>query len=573
MKRILTTIFSVAILLGAPWLVWTWSFCRFYVGPDKMAVLTAKTGDPLPAGNILARPGQKGVLEDVLGEGRHFRNPITTEWQILQVITIPPGKVGVVTSKVGADLPEGDFLADPGQKGIWRKVLGPGKYRMNPHGYQIDLVDAISIPIGYVGVVTSLSGKQAKENMFASSDEKGIRADVLSPGLYFTNPKRYRIDVVEVGVNQVSLLGRDGAAVVTKNVMILQSDAIGELQANVLTEQRERRASYLRKESSSIQMVAQVPQSQPAAKSREMDGLNQAEKKPARLDSQSVFVLNQFVTFPSRDGFEISLDMTVEFELQPGNIPSIFRNYGDLPAVVDKVIMPQILSLSRLKGSAYRATEFIVGEGRQRFQEDLTSSLRQVLADRHIEVQSALIRHVNVPEEILIPIQQASIAMETNLTNQEKQNTARKQAELNTEISLISQRREQVQQETESLKAEIRADQDRIVARIGAETIRKSAELARKTADVRAQQSRTFGAAAAEVIRMVEGEVAKGFQLKTTAFGDPVAFSLWEFAGRMNPNVKVNVIHAGPGTLWTDLGKASLGELGGAKILSEGGVP
>ena len=39
--------------------------------------------------------------------------------------------------------------------------------------------------------------------------------------------------------------------------------------------------------------------------------------KPAQTDQAATFVLNQFVEFPSRDGFEISLDMTVEFELLP----------------------------------------------------------------------------------------------------------------------------------------------------------------------------------------------------------------------------------------------------------------
>jgi len=63
------------------------------------------------------------------------------------------------------------------------------------------------------------------------------------------------------------------------------------------------------------------------------------------------FTLNQFVEFPSRDGFEISLDMTVQFELLPKDIAWIFRSYGDLPALIDKIIMPQILSVSRLKGS------------------------------------------------------------------------------------------------------------------------------------------------------------------------------------------------------------------------------
>ena len=68
----------------------------------------------------------------------------------------------------------------------------------------------------------------------------------------------------------------------------------------------------------------------------------------------------------------------------------------------------------------------------------------------------------------------------------------------------------------------------------------------------------------------VEGEKAKGFELKAAAFGDPAAFTLWEFAHNLNPDVRVNILYAGPGTLWTDLEKATLGELGGAAMLKQG---
>lgn len=274
--------------------------------------------------------------------------------------------------------------------------------------------------------------------------------------------------------------------------------------------------------------------------------------------------LNQFVEFPSRDGFEISLDMTLEFELLPENIAWIYRTYGDLPAVVDKIIMPQILSVSRLKGSAYRAKDFIVGEGREKFQTDLTETLRSALHDKRIIIHNALIRHVNVPAQILSPIQEASIAAEQDLTNKEKQNTARKQAELNTELTLIEQRREQVAQETEKLRAEIKAGQEREVARIQAETLKNVSEIEFGTAQIRAEKTRTLGQAAARVVEWVEGEKARGYELKAKAFRDPQAFSLWEFARLLNPEVNIHILHAGPGTLWTDLEKARLGDLGGA---------
>lgn len=560
MKHTYGSLTAVVGVVVIAWAVWMWGFCRFYVKPDQMAVVTAKVGDPLPEGRILAQKGQKGVQEAVLGEGRHFLNPFLYEHSIRPVIEIQPGKVGIVTAKVGADLPEGEFLAGPGQKGIWRNVLGPGKYRMNPMGYRIDVVDAISIPIGYAGVITSLAGLQAPEGEFAVAGQKGVRHDILQPGFYHVNPREYAVNVLEIGVNQVSLLGRMGSEVITKSQISTQNRAINELQQNLLSEQQDRRRDYYSRVSQNeaapaVQHPGQKPQGKKQTASASQDGA-------------ATFTLNQYVEFPSRDGFQISLDMTVEFELLPQSIAWIYRSYGDLPAAVDKVIMPQILSISRMKGSAYGARDFIVGEGREKFQADLTDSLAKTLDEKKIVVHSALIRHVNVPTQILTPIQQASLAVEQDLTNKERQNTARKQADLNTEQSLIEQRREQVAQETEKLKAEIHAGQQKEVAEIQAGTIRQAALVEKETAAVNAERLTRIGKASADRTRMVEGEKAIGMQLKIKAFDDPVAFNLWTFATALGNDVKINILHAGAGTLWTDLQKAGMADLAGAKQLA-----
>lgn len=570
MKNALKMIGLVVLVVGLPWLVWQWGFCRFYVGPDQMAVITAKMGEELPQGQILAKKDQRGIQEDVLGEGRHFLNPWLYEREIRPVILIPPGKVGVVTSKVGDELPEGEFLAERGQKGIWRNVLGPGKYRMNPVGYQVDIVDAISIPIGYDGVVTSLSGTQTKPSEFAKQGEKGVRSDVLQPGLYFVNPREYKVDVLEIGVNQVSLIGKGGGAVITKSLQASDNAAMNRLQYNVLQEQQAKRENYMQSESSSgmrlgsSRLAPSAPSAAPSTRrKKDMSGMEMQMMEPAPLPAASLsFVLNQFVEFPSRDGFEISLDMTVEFELRPKDVAWIFRTYGDLPAAVDKVIMPQILSVSRLKGSAYGAKDFIVGEGREKFQNELTDALAATLAEKRIQIHAALIRHVNVPDQILNPIQQASLAQEQDLTNQEKQNTAKKQAELNTELSLIGQRREQVAQETEKLKAVIKADEEKQVAEIRGDIMRQTAEIEKLTAGVRAERITTLGSADAQVVSLVEGEKAKGQQLKVKAFGDAEAYNLWTLAGALGDDLRINILHSGPGTLWTDLEKAGLSDLG-----------
>jgi hypothetical protein len=521
-----------------------------------MAVITAKTGAALKPGQILAQEGQMGIQEQVLGEGRHFRNPYEYNIQIMPVINIPPGKIGVVTAKVGADLPQGEFLANEGQKGIARRVLGPGKYRLNPVGYDVKTEDAVVIPIGYVGLITSLSGRQAPEGAFAKPGEKGVREDILQPGLYYVNPKEFQINVLEIGLNQVSLLGREGSAVITKGQIAVQNVAMDALQDNMLKQQQAKRRDYY--EQADMEM-AQRAIALPAA------------KKPAvpQRSGDSVHVLNEYVTFPSRDGFLISLDMTVEFELLPENIAWLYRSYGDLPAVVDKIIMPQILSITRNKGSEYRAKDFIVGEGREKFQTDMTEALSKTMAEKKIITHNALIRHVDVPLQILDPIQKASIATEQDLTNIERQNTARKQADLNTGMSLIDQRRAQVAQETQKLKAEIKADQEKQVAEIQAGTIKQIALIDKNSAEVRADMTRTLGKAAADSMKLVENERARGAQMKTQAFGDPIAFSMWEFAGSLRPDLRINILHAGEGTLWTDLQKATLGELGGATLMKQ----
>ncbi|MBU1566509.1 MAG: hypothetical protein KJ630_12890 [Proteobacteria bacterium] len=564
MNTIIKYALFAAVALALAEGAWLWGFCRFYVGPNEMAIITAKNGDALEPGQILARAGQKGIREETLGEGRHFLNPLFYEWEILPVTLVEPGKVAVVTSKVGDKLAEGEFIAERGQKGIWRSVLGPGKYRMNLHGYNIEIVDAISIPIGYAGVITSLSGEQAESGQFAEDKQKGVRRDVLQPGLYYVNPKEYKVDVLEIGINQVSLLGRSGGKVVTKARQLGSNEALNVLQSAVLEKQEAKRQDYFRERSSSVQ-----EQKFKAGKKVDFDkGKPVAAPAPAPLE-EGEMSLTELVSFPSRDGFQISLDMTVEFELSPESIADNFRRYGDLPAVVDKIIMPQITSISRNKGSEYRAKDFIVGEGREKFQNDLTVSLEQTLGAKGIKVYNALIRQVEVPDEIREPIQQSSIAVEQDLTNKERQNTARKQAELNTELSLIKQRGEQVQQETEKLKAEIAADLGKQVAEIQAETLKKAADIKKLTAAIAADKARVLGQAKASALQKVDGERANGLKLKTAVFNDPVAYAQWRFADTLNPSMKLNIIHAGTGTLWTDLENTGFAELGGAKQLQK----
>ncbi|HPS09608.1 MAG TPA: SPFH domain-containing protein, partial [Kiritimatiellia bacterium] len=265
------------------------------------------------------------------------------------------------------------------------------------------------------------------------------------------------------------------------------------------------------------------------------------------------FGINRFVEFPSRDGFQILLDMTVEFELLPENIASIYMLYGDLPAVVEKIILPQVLSISRLKGSTYKARDFIDGEGRQLFQKEMTDELTRVLKEKHIVIHNALIRHVEVPQQILQPIQESSLAKEQDLTNKARQDTARKQAELNTETAMVEQLTKQVEQESLKLVATTVAQTKNEVATIQAEALLEVANINLQKAAVQAQITQVQGEAKAKAEFVVANEKARGEQLRAAVFKDPATLADLTFADKLNPSIGIRIIHAGEGTLWTDL--------------------
>ncbi len=575
---------AALFVLGA--FAFVWIFCRVYVGPGEMAIVTSKTGDELPPGAILAEPGQKGVQRIPLGEGRHFLNPVTHDWRIVAAITIPAGSVGVVTSKNGRELAPGEILApDRDSKGVWKDVLGPGRYRLNPEGYDVKVMSAINIPIGYVGVVTSQTGKPAAAGSFAGPGEKGVMEKVLQPGLYYVNPRAYQVDVVEIGMNQVSIVGKSGTVVLTK-AQSQSANGLDELQRMTLQKQVQKRAEYVTQNADlgivdedsarnnfSLNSLSRAPTARKSASgNRYLSTVSSAVTGAAAPAQQRApvgqsqlpandsvaFGMNQFVQFPSSDGFAIMLDMTVEFELMPEKISKIFMLYGDLPAVVSKIIMPQILSISRMKGSDYKAREFIDGEGRQKFQEEMTAELVRVLGEKHILVRNAIVRHVEVPEEILAPIQSAAVAKEQDLTNKTQQDTEKRRAELNTEVAKVDQLKREVEQETAKLVATVAAEMKKDVAEINAETKLKAAEIDLECAKIQAKITETRGSAEVKAKFLVENEEALGIKRRASAFKDPSLWADLVFADALNPAVNIRVIHSGEGTLWTDMKGASL---------------
>lgn len=193
--------------------VWVWGITRAYVEPGSSLILINATGanrDP----SQYAQPGQKGLMERMLGPGRHFGlNPYLVSTVRQKDIEVKPGDFRIVTNKYGKLPPAGRFIAKPDEQGIQQEVLTPGVWRINQQGTEVSepiSAEAVHnmIHTGYVGVQTLQEG-----------DNKGILDTVLAAGYYNINPKYIKIDQVPVGyevweksveTEMISVKGLDG---------------------------------------------------------------------------------------------------------------------------------------------------------------------------------------------------------------------------------------------------------------------------------------------------------------------------------------------------------------------------
>jgi len=201
-RLIVLAVFSFALLVL---FLITWNEFFAYVPQGKHLVIVAKEGAQLPTNEVLAESGQKGVLRKVEGEGWHFVMPILYTWELEDNLVVPPGKVGVVTAKGGTPLPAPRVLAEKDtERGIRKNVLTPGTYRINKHGYDVELVDAVDIPAGFVGVLRRKLGLASQGRFAESPDHQGIVPTVLEPGLYYLNTREYEVLPTKVGIFQTT---------------------------------------------------------------------------------------------------------------------------------------------------------------------------------------------------------------------------------------------------------------------------------------------------------------------------------------------------------------------------------
>jgi regulator of protease activity HflC (stomatin/prohibitin superfamily) len=262
-RTIFLGLLSLLVILWGLFMVWKWGITRVFVGPDEVLVVINRFGEPLPEGMVVVPRDHydqyKGIREEVQGPGRYFINPVFYETEVKKVTIIHPGQpdrwtwspdgklidlntapqIGLVARRQGK--PGNTEVVDAGFKGIQKEVLTPGVYKINPYLDEVKPLPAMVIPPGSVGVVTRLFGEstevvsatlteivqsttapttqqaavaahvQAPSRLVVGENQRGVLRDVLQPGIYYVNPRMYKIDILPVGYDALTLENRPGA--------------------------------------------------------------------------------------------------------------------------------------------------------------------------------------------------------------------------------------------------------------------------------------------------------------------------------------------------------------------------
>ena len=491
-----------------------WTVNRIYVPVGQSLLLRYKGplvfGTARPAvGRFAVRDNsgrpEVGIIEDMPGPGRHFYCPVWWERKLVPDIEVQPNEIGLVTSKFGETLPPGQYLVDGEigtvkHAGVLRKVYGPGRYRVNPYGYDFKIIKQaatdldhrgkhhgwVEVPTGYVGVVTNLTDNKSTGAVV------GIQEKVLQPGIYLINPREQQIDIILVGYYEKSI---------STNLLM---DASGHLQLD---------------ESGEPQVASD----------------------------------NSGISFPSSDGFNMHIDFTAIWGVMPDQAANTIKNFGNLEAVESKIVIPQIESIVRNQGSHFGAPQLLAGDSREDFQKQISTTFTDVLKEKNLSMLSGLVRYIYVPNKVRVPIQRANLANELKLTSEQKELTAitegtLREAEKNVDLAAAT-----VKVETERKLAKLNADALKTAAETAAETEKSLAEVDRKTAELNRQATIAMGEATADAQKLMEEAKAGKLKLAVAAFGNAAAYSQWSFANGLPDEIKLDMLYAGPGTFWTDL--------------------
>lgn len=465
-------------------LAFVWFVVRVEVGANRILVLVRKTGPTVPAN-------------------------LSTEFA--DQVVLYPELVKAIAQREG----ESEEYIRENYKGIVHEALGEGRYFPNPYTYKRIVVDATIVGQNEVGVLIRKYGKPLPfpKTVATEPDERGPVAEILKPGTkHFINLLSYdvqkfpAIQIPEGRVGVVTLLsGTDPAE---KNTYTVEPGEKG-VQRKTLPPGLEYYNPYLEQ----IEIVD--------VRSHKYDMLGE-----------------DAIHFPSNDSFEIAIEGTIEWAIRPDRVAEVTVAYGDEEDILNKIILPNARSISRIQGSKLKAREFISGQTRTEFQGRLLAELRRECEKQGIDIKAALVRDIKTPSEIATPIserEQADQEMEQYTNEMEE---ARSQARLVEQEELQEQNKAIGDVKRQMVTVTKEAEQRKVVTVTQASRELEVAKLKLEAAEKEADALRSRGQAEANVVLFDYKARAEPLAMAVQAFGDGETYAQLFFLEKIAPSIR-----------------------------------
>jgi regulator of protease activity HflC (stomatin/prohibitin superfamily) len=255
------------------------------------------------------------------------------------------------------------------------------------------------------------------------------------------------------------------------------------------------------------------------------------------------------ISFLTADGFTITIEGTIEYALAAEQVALLTHKVGDMDDVLKKIILPRARGFSRIEGSKHPAKNFITGDTRQQFQNNLEEHLRKMCVDWGIGIKSVLIRNIAPPEEIASVIRDREVAVQTARKYDQQLEQARSKAELTRQEMLALQNKEKVESDTVRIRAVIKAQQEQAVRVTAANRELEVAKLERDAAVAQAAAIVRRAEADRDVVRMRNEADAAVIAGKVAAFGDGMNVARYALYERLGPRIKSVLSADGQGGL------------------------
>lgn len=577
-------------------------FGMVIVPEDKIGLVTKKfvlfgADKSLPDGRIIATKGEAGYQAQTLAPGLYWTKWI---WQYSIDMTsftiIPEGKIGLILSKDGKEIPTGRILArkvdsdnfqdatafldNGGQKGRQSAFITTGSYRINTFLFEIVMVEQVKIWENMIGIVTALDGDPIPQGQIAGKfvdghnnfqdfdffldkgGNRGLQPQVMLAGSYYINTWAIQIEqnpMTDVPIGYVgvviSYIGEDGQDVTGDTFK--HGNIVSKGQRGVWMEPLGPGKYALNKYTTKLEAVPTTNLV-----------LNWAN---ARSESHDLDKNLCTITVRSKDGFPFNLDVAQIIHVPANEAPKVIARFGSMTNLVSQVLEPTIGNYFRNSAQDSDVISFL--STRKERQESAKNHIKAVLDEYNVNAVDTLIGDIVPPDSLMKTLTDRKIAEEEQKTYQ-TQRMAQEQrqgveketaiADMQKEIVKASQSVEIAQRtadatvkkaegdatslklnvnaEAEATKMRANAEAEATKARAGAQ-----AEATKLNASAEAEKISKTGLAEAEKIMAIGKSTAEAYELQVSAMGGDnfTKYKITEEIGKGNIKVIPDVLITG----------------------------